>query len=88
MKKKIKAGDEVVVISGEGRGKRGKVIQVIPARERIIVEGVNLLTFKERPSADSNSKEIKRIEREAPIHISNVMPAERHDARQAAKTNG
>lgn len=88
MSNKIKAGDEVVVISGESRGHRGKVLRVIPAKQRVLVEGANLLTFTERAkSTQGGTQENKRVEREAPIHISNVMLAGRYDKRLESKQN-
>jgi large subunit ribosomal protein L24 len=88
MKQTIKTGDEVVVIAGNNRGHRGKVLRVIPAKQRVIVEGAAMLTYRERPSADSQSTEVKRVKRESPIHISNIMRAERYDERRQSQQNG
>ena len=79
MSKVIKREQEVVVISGAHKGKRGKVLSV-QAGERILVEGVNLITKFERKSQEN--PEGSSIEREAPIHYSNVMLAEKYDAKQ------
>ena len=78
----VKRGDEVVVIAGTERGKRGKIIRVIPANERVIVEGVKLIKKHMRKSQQYPQGAI--VEREGSIHISNVMRTDRFDARNAA----
>lgn len=78
MSGKIKKGDEVVVISGESRGERGKILQVIPSRDRVLVEGVNMRKRHEKKTQDSEGG---IVERESTIHISNVMLQERWEAR-------
>lgn len=83
MKLKIKAGDEVVVIAGNHRGERGKVMQVYPRRQRVIVEGINKRKHHEKPGRDNQEGGI--IERENPIHISNVMLDSRYDNKVGAK---
>lgn len=50
MKQSVKKGEEVVVISGSAKGKRGKVLAVMPSKGRVIVEGVNIRKFHERKS--------------------------------------
>lgn len=79
MPKAIKRQQEVVVISGAHKGKRGKVLEVRPG-ERVLVEGVNLITKYERKSQEN--PEGASIQREAPIHYSNVMLAEKYDAKR------
>lgn len=79
MAQAIKREQEVVVISGAHKGKRGKVLNVKPG-EKVIVEGVNLFTKYERKSQEN--PEGDSVEREAPIHYSNVMLAEKYDAKQ------
>ncbi|MCB9831887.1 MAG: 50S ribosomal protein L24 [Planctomycetes bacterium] len=73
MAQRIKRGDIVVVIAGKDKGKRGRVVSVGRDAERIVVEGVNKVVrhLKRNPN---NPSEGGRVEREAPIHISNVMP--------------
>ena len=71
MAKKIKKGDEVVVISGDHKGSKGKILQVIRAKDRVIVEGVNLIKKHERKTQDNPQGSI--VEREASIHYSNVQ---------------
>ncbi len=68
---RIRRGDLVEVISGDDRGKRGKVLKVFPRERRIIVEGVNFVKRHVRPSQRDPQGGIQ--EREAPIHVSNVM---------------
>ena len=80
MSKAIKREQEVVVISGAHKGKRGKVLEV-KAGERILVEGVNLITKYERKTQEN--PEGGSVQREVPIHYSNVMLAEKYDARRS-----
>jgi large subunit ribosomal protein L24 len=70
--RKVRKGDRVQVISGDERGKAGKVLVVIPEKDRIIVENVNMITKHQR--ATQNLREPGIIKREGPIHISNVLP--------------
>ncbi|HMC28031.1 MAG TPA: 50S ribosomal protein L24 [Verrucomicrobiae bacterium] len=79
----IKKGDEVVVISGTERGKRGKIIQVLREKQRVIVEGVKMI--KRHTRKNQNNPRGAIIEREGTVHISNVMAAERFDARAAKR---
>ena len=82
MKRIIKAGDEVVVIAGNSRSNRGKVIQVQPRENRIIVEGINKRKHHEKKTQESPEGAI--VERENPIHLSNVMLASRYDEKAGA----
>lgn len=75
----VKKGDEVVVIAGTERGKRGKVISVLRNKERVIVEGVKMIKRHTRKSQQHPQGAI--VEREGSIHLSNVMSAEKYDAR-------
>jgi large subunit ribosomal protein L24 len=68
-KLKIKKGDKVVVITGRDRGKTGEVKRVLPAENRVVVDGVNMVKRHTRPSA-GNAGGI--VEKEASIHVSNV----------------
>ena len=79
MAQAIKRDQEVVVISGAHKGKRGKVLQV-KAGEKVLVEGVNLVTKFERKTQEN--PEGGSVEKEAPIHYSNVMLAEKFDAKK------
>lgn len=67
----IKTGDNVKVIAGKDKGKTGKVLQVFPTRERVVVEGVNLAIKHLRPRREGESGQ--RVEFPAPLHVSNVM---------------
>ena len=68
---KIRKNDIVVVIAGNARGKKGKVLKVYPDRDRLIVEGVSIMKRHSRPSQKNPQGGI--VQREAPIHVSNVM---------------
>jgi large subunit ribosomal protein L24 len=80
MSRKIKKGDEVVVITGEHSGSRGKVLQMIPSKERLLIEGVNM---RKRHEKKTQETEGGIVERESSIHLSNVMLAERWDSRKS-----
>jgi large subunit ribosomal protein L24 len=83
MKARIKAGDQVVVIAGNDRGTRGKVLTVLPQKNRVLVENVNKRKHHEKARSESEPGGIS--ERENPIHLSNVMLASRYDEKVAAK---
>ncbi|MGB9886559.1 MAG: 50S ribosomal protein L24 [Moorellales bacterium] len=68
----VKKGDTVVVISGKEKGKRGKVLAVDRRRNRVLVEGVNLVKRHLRPTRELPQGGI--VEKEASIHLSNVLP--------------
>jgi large subunit ribosomal protein L24 len=70
---KIRSDDEVIVISGKDRGKTGKVLRVDPKKERVYVEGINIVKRHQRPLPNAPQVEAGVIEREGPIHISNVQ---------------
>jgi large subunit ribosomal protein L24 len=75
----VKKGDEIVVIAGTEKGKRGKIIEVVTGKGRVIVEGVKLIKKHTRKSQQNPQGAI--VEREGTIHVSNVMKAETFDAR-------
>ena len=68
----IRKNDQVVVRAGKDRGKKGRVLSVVPGKNRVIVEGVNVIKRHTRPNPQKNIKG-GIVEREAPIHASNVM---------------
>jgi large subunit ribosomal protein L24 len=68
---KLKKGDTVKVISGEARGQQGKIVAVDVKKYRAIVEGVNLISKSEKPSAKNTNGGI--VKKEGSIHISNLM---------------
>jgi large subunit ribosomal protein L24 len=70
MKFHVKKGDEVEVISGNFKGSSGKILEVLPAKQRVLVEGVRIIKKHLRKSEDNPQGKI--AEREGPIHISNV----------------
>jgi large subunit ribosomal protein L24 len=69
---KLRKDDNVIVISGKDRGKTGKIINVDPARGRVYVEGLNMVKRHQRPVAGRPNLQIGVIEKEGPIHVSNV----------------
>lgn len=71
---RVRKGDEVVVIAGKHKGRRGQVLQVLPDDGRVLVRGVNLVTKHVKPNRENPQGGI--VKREAPIHISNVMLAD------------
>jgi large subunit ribosomal protein L24 len=77
----VKKGDEVVVISGSERGKRGRILSVLRAKQRVVVEGVKMIKKHMRKSQQHPNGAI--VQREGTLHVSNVMLASRHDARRA-----
>lgn len=83
MKLHVKRGDEVVVLSGSHAGKRGKILEVLRADQRAIVEGVNIVKKAVRKTEKNQQGGI--IEREAPLHISKLMLASKFDARKARR---
>ena len=68
----LRRNDTVVVTTGKDRGKRGRILKVLPERNRVIVEGVNIIKRHTRPNPSKNIKG-GIVEREAPIAIANVM---------------
>jgi large subunit ribosomal protein L24 len=79
----LKKNDEVVVIAGTERGKRGRVLQVLREKDRVIVEGAKIIKRHTRKSQAHPQGAI--VEREGTIHISNVMRADLFDARSAKR---
>ena len=74
MKCHVKKGEEVVVLAGKEKGKRGKIIAVLPKSQRVIVEGLQMIKKHTKKSQQNPNGAI--IEREGSIHISNVKKAE------------
>jgi large subunit ribosomal protein L24 len=77
----VKKNDEVVVIAGADKGKRGRVIAVDGKKQRVLVEGVRMIKRHMRKSQQYPQGKI--LEREGSIHVSNVMKADAFDARAA-----
>jgi len=70
----VKKGDDVVVLAGKEKGKRGKIIAVLSKKERVVVEGLQMIKKHTRKSQQNPNGAI--VEREGSIHISNVKKAE------------
>jgi large subunit ribosomal protein L24 len=92
---KIRRDDEVVVISGKDRGKTGRVLRVDSRKQRVIVEGLNIVKRHQRPQQVPNAQRAEQvggvIEKEGPIHISNVMlidPKDRKPTRVGVSREG
>ena len=68
----VKKGDKVKVISGKDKGQVGTILEAYPKKDRVLVEGVNMIKKHSKPSNDNPQGGI--ITKEAPIHVSNVMP--------------
>ena len=67
----VRKGDTVIVVAGKDRGKRGRVLRVIPEANRVVIERINMIKKHQRPTQKLRQGGI--IEREGPIHLSNVM---------------
>jgi large subunit ribosomal protein L24 len=80
MPARLKTGDEVIVIGGKDRGKRGKILRVDPKHQRVYIEGLNMIKRHQRPRQVAGAQRAEQvggvIEREGPIHVSNVMLAD------------
>ena len=72
MARHIKTGDTVIVTSGADKGKTGKVLRILTGKDRVVVEGVNRVWKHVRPN--QRNPQGGRIQKDAPIHLSNVMP--------------
>ncbi len=74
MPARIRTDDQVIVIGGKDRGKKGKVLRVDPKNDKVFVEGLNIVKRHQRPQQTAGGQTAGGvIEREGPIHISNVM---------------
>jgi large subunit ribosomal protein L24 len=74
----VKKGDNVAVITGNHKGATGKVLQVLPKKQQVLIEGVRLIKKHTRKSQDNPQGAI--VEREGPVHISNVKRVEQEEA--------
>ncbi len=70
MKLKVKTGDKVRIIAGDHKGTEGKIVRVLKDKNKVIIEGVNMVSKHEKPSAQNPQGGI--VKKEAPIHISNL----------------
>ena len=78
MAAKIKKGDKVVVTTGRDQGKRGEVLKSLPGENRVIVQGVNIVKRHQRQTQTSQGG---IVEKEAPIHVSNVLHEDPRDGK-------
>jgi large subunit ribosomal protein L24 len=69
---KLRTDDEVIVISGKDKGKTGKIIRVDRSKDRVYVEGINIIKRHQRPNPARPNAPVGVIEREGPVHVSNV----------------
>jgi len=92
---KIRRDDNVIVIGGKDRGKTGRVLRVEPKRERVYVEGLNIIKRHQRPQQVRDAQRAESVggvvEKEGPIHVSNVMlidPKDKKPTRIAISREG
>jgi large subunit ribosomal protein L24 len=78
---RIRTDDNVVVISGKDKGKTGKVLRVDPQKDRVYVEGLNMVKRHQRPLPGRPNMQVGVIEKEGPIHISNVAIVDPKDSK-------
>lgn len=71
---RLKVGDLVQVISGRDKGKQGRIVKLLRDEDKVVVEGLNMVTRHQRPTA--NAQEGGRIQKEAPLHACVVMPVD------------
>jgi large subunit ribosomal protein L24 len=69
---KLRTDDEVIVISGKDKGKTGKILRVDRSKDRVYVEGINIVKRHQRPNPARPNAQVGVIEREGPVHVSNV----------------
>ncbi|MBV9714058.1 MAG: 50S ribosomal protein L24 [Solirubrobacterales bacterium] len=85
MPARVKTDDEVMVVGGKDRGKRGKVLRVDPGKHRVYVEGLDMVKRHTRPRQVAGAQRAEDvggvIEKEGPIHLSNVMLIDPRDGR-------
>ena len=87
---KIRTDDQVIVISGKDKGKTGKVLRTDPRKDRVFVEGLNMVKRHQRPVPGRPNLQVGVIEKEGPIHISNVAivdPKDHKPTRVGKTTN-
>ena len=81
MPARIRRDDEVMVMAGKDRGKTGRVLRIDPAKEKVFVEGLNIVKRHQRPTPGRPDAVAGVIEREGPIHMSNVMLLDPRDGK-------
>ena len=80
----VKKGDKVVVLTGRDKGKQGTVLEVFPKKERVVVDGVNIVHKHQKPRPPAEEGGIKEVP--APIHVSNVKKVEKKAAKAKKST--
>jgi len=78
---RIRTDDNVIVISGKDKGKTGKVLRTDPKRDRVYVEGLNMVKRHQRPLPGRPNMQVGVIEKEGPIHVSNVAILDPSDSK-------
>jgi len=68
---KLKKGDNVIIITGKDKGKKGKIVRVLPEKNKVVIEGLNMMKKSQRPRKSGEKGQIISIA--MPIHVSNVM---------------
>jgi large subunit ribosomal protein L24 len=85
MPARLKSGDDVIVIGGKDSGKRGKVLRVEPKKDRVFIEGLNMIKRHQRPQQVAGAQRAEQvggvIEKEGPIHLSNVAIVDPKDGK-------
>jgi large subunit ribosomal protein L24 len=76
---RLKTDDEVIVIAGKDKGKTGRILRVDPKQDRIYVQGLNIVKRHQRPTAGRPNAPVGVIEKEGPIHVSNVALVDPRD---------
>ena len=87
---RVRTDDEVIVIAGKDKGKTGKVLRVDPVKQRVYVEGLNMVKRHQRPLPGRPNMPVGVIEKEGPLHVSNVAlldPKDRKPTRVGTKRN-
>jgi len=83
MAAKIRRNDEVIVLAGKDKGKEGKIISVLKREDKVIVENLNMIKKHVKPNGQNESGGI--VDKEAPIHVSNVKVITEKKVKKAAK---
>jgi large subunit ribosomal protein L24 len=78
---RIRTDDNVIVVSGKDKGKTGRVIRTDPRNERVYVEGLNMVKRHQRPQPGRPNLQVGVIEKEGPIHVSNVAIVDPKDSK-------
>ena len=80
---KVRVGDKVKILAGKDRGKEGKVLVTLKKKDKVVVEGINIVKKHMKPSQTNETGGILSVE--APIHVSNVKVIESKDAKKTEK---